>query len=98
VHWRGGWAALLATVGARAILTALAGLVLVALLPLVLGWHSTVVMTGSMQPRLQPGDVVVSRSIATDRLQLGQVLLVDDPDHPGGCGCTGSPRSVRTAG
>ena len=82
-HWRGGWAALLATVGARAILTALAGLVLVALLPLVLGWHSTVVMTGSMQPRLHPGDVVLSRPIATDRLQLGQVLLVDDPDHPG---------------
>ncbi len=50
--------------------------------PAALGLHSTVVASGSMAPRLQVGDVVVSRPASPQQLSLGQVLLVRDPDHP----------------
>lgn len=82
-QWRAGWTALTVACLARVVLAALASLVLWSLLPLALGWHPTVVMTGSMEPRLHPGDVVVSRPVATNRLRIGQILLVSDPDHPG---------------
>jgi signal peptidase len=51
--------------------------------PTVVGWEPTTVMTGSMMPRLHPGDVVVTRPVATPQLHPGQVLLFDDPDHAG---------------
>jgi len=35
-----------------------------------------------MQPRINPGDVVSARPVPSGSLQLGMVLLVDDPDHP----------------
>jgi signal peptidase I len=82
-RWRGGWAALAISSLARAVLAVLGSLLLWSVLPSVLGWHTTVVMSGSMQTRVHPGDVVVSRPVDTDHLRLGQVLLVDDPDHPG---------------
>lgn len=82
-RWRGGWTALTVTVLARVVLSVLAGLLLCSLIPALFGWHPTVVMTGSMQPRLHTGDVVVSRPVPADTLQLGQVLLVADPDHAG---------------
>jgi signal peptidase I len=80
---RGGWLALIATNVACATLTLLASLVLWSLVPVALGWHSTVVMTGSMQPRLHVGDVAIARPVPTDKIALGQVLLVKDPDHAG---------------
>ncbi|MEV7766910.1 signal peptidase I [Microbacterium sp. NPDC086615] len=46
-----------------------------------MGWQTTTVMTGSMQPAIQPGDLVVSRPIDPAELRPGQVVLVDDPDH-----------------
>nr|WP_246324242.1 LamG domain-containing protein [Petropleomorpha daqingensis] len=52
-------------------------------LPLVSGWQSSVVMSGSMAPTLQPGDVVVVRPVAAADLEPGDVVLVDDPDVPG---------------
>jgi hypothetical protein len=61
----------------------LAGLILWSVAPAAFGWHPTVVMSGSMLPRLVPGDVVVSRPVAPADLTVGQVVLVDDPDHPG---------------
>ncbi len=54
-----------------------------AVLPTALGWTPTTVMTGSMEPRIHPGDVVVSRPVQADAAALGHVLLVDDPDHAG---------------
>jgi signal peptidase I len=82
-RWRSGWLALLISTAARGLLTVLLGLLLVSLLPAVFGWHPTVVLTGSMRPLLQPGDVVVARPVRIDRLRPGQVLLVEDPDRPG---------------
>lgn len=81
--WRAGWTALTLTTLSRGLLSTLAGLLLWSLAPVLLGWHPTVVQTGSMQPRLHPGDVAVSRPVPAATLALGQVLLVQDPDHPG---------------
>ena len=65
--------------------TLLAMLVFFALwaaLPALLGWQPTTVSSGSMMPRLRVGDVAVARPL--DRAPaLDQVLLFDDPDHPG---------------
>lgn len=80
-HRRSGWVALLCTMTARMLLGVLASLLLWSVAPIAAGWHPTVVMTGSMLPRLVPGDVVFSRPVAPDAITLGQVLLYDDPDR-----------------
>lgn len=82
--WRTGWAALVATTLSRALIAAIGGLVSTSLLPALLGWHTAVVLSGSMEPRLVTGDIVVVRHIADSQLNPGQILLVHDPDHPGG--------------
>lgn len=81
--WRSGWSALVVTVIARMTLAIMASLLVWSVVPSVIGWHSTVVRTGSMLPRLHVGDVVVSRPVPAGSVHLQQVLLVVDPDHPG---------------
>jgi signal peptidase I len=76
------WARLVAASLARVVLTLGLCLALWAAAPALLGWQPTTVMTGSMQPRINPGDVVIARPVPTSELRPGQVLLVDDPDHP----------------
>jgi signal peptidase len=61
----------------------LTGLLLWSVAPVLAGWSSTVVMSNSMAPRLLAGDVVLIRPVTPDELALGQILLVDDPDHAG---------------
>lgn len=68
---------------ARATIACLGSMVVWAVLPLGLGWQPTVVMTGSMRPAIQPGDVVVTRGVPAAALRAHQVVLVPDPDHPG---------------
>jgi signal peptidase I len=77
------WGALVVATLARLVLVFIGSLVTLGLLPAVLGWHPSVVMSGSMEPRLHVGDLAVSRPVPSDQLALGQVLLVHDPDHPG---------------
>ena len=77
-------AALVVSALARTALGALVLLVLVSVVPAVAGWQSTVVMSGSMAPTVQAGDVTLVRPVDTADLTPGQVLLVDDPDVPGG--------------
>jgi len=70
----------------RAALAAVGGLVLWSVLPVVIGWTATVVVSGSMVPSLRPGDVVVvSPAGAGDiaKLTPGTIILVADPGHPG---------------
>jgi signal peptidase I len=50
--------------------------------PAALGWKPTTVSSGSMLPRLWVGDIAVSRPL-NGPPSLGQVLLYEDPDHPG---------------
>lgn len=81
--WRGSWGALAVTSVARAALSVLLSLLVWSLVPALLGWHITVVMSASMEPRLTPGDIAISRPVPPARIHPGQVLLVADPDHPG---------------
>ncbi|MEU2347634.1 LamG-like jellyroll fold domain-containing protein [Modestobacter sp. NPDC049651] len=81
--WRQSWAAFLVSTTARAALGVLALLVLASTVPALLGWQATVVMSGSMEPSISPGDVTVVRPVDSADLHRGQVLLVDDPDSPG---------------
>lgn len=78
-----GWARLSATVAARTVLFCILSMMAWAILPAAIGWTTTTVMTGSMEPRIHTGDVVVSRPAQADASALGHILLVDDPDHAG---------------
>jgi signal peptidase len=63
-----------------AVLVAVAGLVFLALAPRLVGFQGHVVVSGSMEPRLSPGDVVLTRPVLPQDLQPGQVLLFPDPE------------------
>ncbi|WIE65082.1 signal peptidase I [Curtobacterium sp. MCLR17_036] len=77
------WIRFAAVLTARGVIAALLGLLFWAVAPMLLGWHSTTVMTGSMEPSLHVGDVVVSKTVTPHELRKGQVLLFADPDHVG---------------
>src|SRR5579875_3710299 len=82
-RWRAGRTAMLVAALCRGVLALLVSLLLWSVIPVALGWHVTVVMSGSMEPALRPGDVVASRPIPVQQVRPGQVLLVNDPDHAG---------------
>lgn len=77
------WGRVVVATLARGVVATLLGLALWAAAPAVIGWQPTTVMTGSMEPRLTPGDVVVSRPVTADEVRMGKILLADDPDQPG---------------
>jgi signal peptidase I len=81
--WRRSRPALVLSTAARALLGTLALLLLASVAPTVAGWETTVVMSGSMEPGVSPGDVAVVRPVDAGDLAVGQVLLVDDPSSPG---------------
>jgi len=80
---RQGWTAFAAGSVARGAVTLLLGLLVWSQVPALLGWETTVVMSGSMAPAVAAGDVVVARPLGDATARVGQVLLVDDPDRPG---------------
>ncbi len=45
-----------------------------------LGWSPTLVTSGSMQPLVSPGDVVMIRPVESDDLAVNTVVLYDRPD------------------
>ncbi len=67
----------------RALLGVVLGLMIWALLPVAIGWTPRVIMSGSMEPRIHTGDVVVTRTISPAQISEGQVLTTEDPDKPG---------------
>jgi signal peptidase I len=70
-----GWLDLVAVSLARAYLIFLATLAAIALLPALAGWAGSVVQSGSMQPRVSPGDVVLTVPLPeTDPLPIGRVI------------------------
>ncbi|MGH9062098.1 MAG: signal peptidase I, partial [Acidimicrobiales bacterium] len=77
------WARLAITVLARTYLALLGGLAFWSVAPALAGWHSTVVLTGSMRPLVQPGDVLVYQPVRAAQLRVGQIALVRNPAHPG---------------
>lgn len=68
---------------ARLLLAILIGLVFWAIAPLALGWTPTTVSSGSMEPAIGTGDVVLTMPIDANKTSAGQVALVNDPDKPG---------------
>ncbi|MCO8269504.1 signal peptidase I [Actinoplanes sp. TRM 88003] len=57
------------------------GLLAVSVAPVLVGWKSTVVVSGSMMPKIHPGDVV-SAAPPPDKIAPGTVVLVNDPARP----------------
>src|SRR5690242_12934105 len=72
-----------AQVVGRAVLTVVSAMLLWSVAPLAVGCSSQVVMSGSMLPRIAPGDVVVTQRIDPARLVPGQIILVANPARPG---------------
>jgi signal peptidase I len=81
---RSGRVSAAAGVAAALALTLCGGLVLAALAPEAAGFSAHVVLSGSMAPRVDPGDVVITQPVTAAELRPGQVVLVDDPRLPGG--------------
>ena len=51
----------------------------VILVSVLLGWSPTVITTGSMQPAIRPGDVVLQRPPTDETLSAGTVITFEDP-------------------
>ncbi|GLY19462.1 signal peptidase I [Kineosporia rhizophila] len=58
------------------------GLMVWGALPLLLGWSTHAVVSGSMSPQVQVGDVLVSGEVAPSELRPGMVVLFRDPVDP----------------
>ncbi|MDX6201197.1 MAG: signal peptidase [Frankiales bacterium] len=76
------WALLLGRTLAAVVVAVTCGLAIWSVLPRAAGWSPSVVMTGSMQPRLHPGDVVLSAPASARTVTPGQIILVTDPAMP----------------
>jgi signal peptidase len=50
-------------------------------LPFCVGWSPSVIVTGSMEPSIVPGDIVVTAPIEPEALRLGYVIRFKDPSH-----------------
>jgi signal peptidase I len=77
------WLRSFGAAGAQVLLTIAVLFGLLATVPVAFGQISTTVMSNSMEPGLHAGDVVILRPVTSDRVKIGQVVLVDDPDYPG---------------
>ncbi|WP_109602449.1 signal peptidase I [Actinoplanes xinjiangensis] len=47
------------------------------------GWSSSVVISGSMSPVVEAGDVVVTSPLPENRMRAGHVIRFHDPRRPG---------------
>jgi signal peptidase I len=68
---------------ARFLLMMIAGLVLMAALPTVFGWHSSVIGAESMSPLLHRGDVVLLVPAPLEKVHAGQVVGIARPSADG---------------
>jgi signal peptidase I len=82
-----GWALFVASTLSRLYLGVLLSLALIAALPVLLGWHGTVVQSGSMEPHISAGDVVIAAAFGADqKVPVGGVVQFTSPAsaEPGG--------------
>ncbi len=84
VHLQEPYSRLRLTAGivGRAWLWFLAACLAVTLLPILIGWHSYVIVTGSMEPGISAGDVVLSSPEPVIDESLGRVITFEDPARP----------------
>jgi len=66
----------------RAWLWFLATCLLITILPVAFGWHPYVVLTGSMEPNIGAGDIVLASPDPDPDLLLGRVVVFTDPAQP----------------
>ena len=60
-----------------------AGCLAVTLIPMLFGWRPYVIQSGSMQPRIKVGDIVIASPNHDPQMLLGHVTVFQDPDFPG---------------
>jgi signal peptidase I len=74
------WSGLVMALGARAYLVLVGVLAACALAPMLAGLTGSVVQSGSMEPHVSAGDVVLSRAVAADDvLPMGRVITFTAP-------------------
>ena len=67
----------------RAWLWFLAACLVVTLIPILFGWHSYVIVTGSMEPGITAGDVVLASPDPVIEDTVGRVITFDNPGREG---------------
>jgi signal peptidase len=72
---------LLLTAVRMTVLAALATLALVTLVPRAFGWQPTIVISGSMSPAINTGDVIVTAPVGRSLVPVGSVILGRDPSR-----------------
>jgi signal peptidase I len=78
-----GRSRLLAGVIGRSWLWFIAGCLAVTLVPILFGWRPYVVESGSMQPRINIGDVVLAAPVSDRAQVLGRVIVFNSPSKKG---------------
>jgi len=79
-----GWCVFALVLVARGYRTLLLTLVVVATVPAVGSWSSFLVRTGSMEPSIRPGDVVIGQPFGTDeKVPVGRVMVFQAPPGSG---------------
>ncbi|GIG19285.1 hypothetical protein Cch01nite_00090 [Cellulomonas chitinilytica] len=82
---RDGWAAFVLGTLSRCYLSFVVALTVIAALPLAFGFRGSVVQTGSMEPHISPGDLVLSTPLPQDSpIPLGGVVEFWGPAAGGG--------------
>src|SRR4051812_22625689 len=75
------WAGFLLALAARGVRGVVLTLLVVSMIPLVSSWSGYVVRSGSMEPGLSVGDVVMASPMsAGDPVPVGRVMVFDNPD------------------
>lgn len=75
------WAGLVFVLLARGFRAMLVTFLLVSSIPLVSSWSGYVVRSGSMEPGMSVGDVVVAQPLSVDdAIPVGRVMVFDNPD------------------
>jgi len=78
--YRAGWGWLLLSTVSRFFLVLVGALAACALLPMLFGLSGSVIQSGSMQPHIHPGDVVLSRALPPQApTPLGRVVTFKAP-------------------
>jgi signal peptidase len=55
------------------------GLVVAVTVPVAFGLHPMTVLTGSMRPTIQPGDMVVDQAISPTQVRVGDIVTFREP-------------------
>ena len=57
------------------------GLIVAVTLPAAFGLHPLTVLTGSMRPGIQPGDMVVDEPVRATQIRVGDIVTFRDPSQ-----------------